>query len=99
MGGRSNLIIVPGYGPRVRFRAVWADLDSPDVEPPEGDDPPCTGCENSCARACPMDAFSTGRFSRTRCLARMDADRNSGRERIDTAGPANSPAPPETKGR
>ncbi|SCL75647.1 putative iron-sulfur cluster-binding protein [Methanoculleus chikugoensis] len=80
--GRSNLIIVPGYGPRVRFRAVWADLDSPDVEPPEGDDP-CTGCENSCARACPMDAFSTGRFSRTRCLARMDADRNSGRERID----------------
>ncbi|MDD4252785.1 MAG: hypothetical protein PHT74_06515 [Methanoculleus horonobensis] len=80
--GRNNLVIVPGYGSKIRFRAVWADLDCPEEPSPEGEDP-CTGCEGSCIRACPMGAFSTGKFSRARCLARMDADKNSGRERID----------------
>lgn len=80
--GRNNLVIVPGYGSKIRFRAVWADLDCPEEPSPEGEDP-CTGCEGSCIRACPMGAFSTGKFSRARCLARMDADKSSGRERID----------------
>ena len=80
--GRNNLVLVPGYGPKIRFRAVWADLDCPDEAFPEGDRP-CAGCEGYCTRACPMDAFSTGRFSRERCLARMNADKNSGRKRID----------------
>ncbi|WP_214020249.1 hypothetical protein [Methanoculleus sp.] len=80
--GRNNLVLVPGYGSKIRFRAVWADLECPDAEPPEGESP-CTGCEGYCINACPMDAFSTGRFSRERCLARMDADKNSGKERID----------------
>ncbi len=71
--GRNNLVLVPGYGPRIRFRAVWADLDCPEEPSPEGEDP----C------ACPMDAFSTGKYSREQCLARMNADKKSGRERID----------------
>ena len=80
--GRSNLVLVPGFGPRVRFRAVWADLNCPesDLSPT---DLPCAGCEQYCIRACPMDAFSTGRYSREQCLARMNADKASGRERID----------------
>ncbi|KLK87842.1 hypothetical protein SZ63_09560 [Methanoculleus sediminis] len=80
--GRNNLVLVPGYGPKVRFRAVWADLECPEEPSPEGDIP-CAGCEGYCTRACPMDAFPTGRFSRERCLARMNADRTSGRRRID----------------
>ena len=80
--GRNNLVLVPGYGPRIRFRAVWADLTSPDQDLP-GHDTPCAGCEGYCISACPMDAFATGRYSRDRCMARMDADKASGRERID----------------
>lgn len=80
--GRNNLVLVPGYGPRVRFRAVWADLEAPGRDLPEGD-LPCAGCEGCCTRACPMDAFRTGRYSRDRCMARMDADKTAGRGRID----------------
>lgn len=79
--GRNNLVLVPGYGPRVRFRAVWVELECPDRDLPKGD--LCAGCEGYCIRACPMDALSTGRFSRERCLERMNADKASGRERID----------------
>ncbi|PKL62725.1 MAG: hypothetical protein CVV31_04460 [Methanomicrobiales archaeon HGW-Methanomicrobiales-2] len=80
--GRSNLVLVPGFGPKIRFRAVWADLECPDEELPERD-LPCAGCEGHCVHVCPMDAFSAGRYSRERCLARMNADKASGRERID----------------
>lgn len=80
--GRNNLVLVPGYGPRVRFRAVWADLNCSDQDLPGGE-PSCAGCESPCIRACPMDAFSTGRYSRERCMARMNADKTSGRGRID----------------
>lgn len=80
--GRNNLVLVPGHGPRVRFRAVWTDLDCPDEEFPEGEDP-CAGCEGCCIRACPMDAFPAGRYSRARCMTRMDADKVSERDRID----------------
>lgn len=80
--GHNNLVLVPGYGPKIRFRAVWADLDCPEEPSPEGEDP-CAGCEEYCTRACPMDAFSTGTYSREQCLARMNADKKSGRERID----------------
>lgn len=80
--GMANLVLVPGYGPRVRFRAIWADLDCPDAGPAGGEDP-CAGCEEPCTRACPMDAFSSGRYSRDRCMARMDAGKTAGRDRID----------------
>ncbi|MCT8337196.1 hypothetical protein FKB36_06735 [Methanoculleus sp. Afa-1] len=80
--GRNNLVLVPGYGPRVRFRAVWADLNCPDAGL-AGEEDPCAGCEGACTRVCPMDAFPTGRYSRDRCMARMDADKTAGRGRID----------------
>lgn len=80
--GRNNLVIVPGYGPRVRFRAVWADLDCPGGEVPEVESP-CAGCEAPCIRACPMGSFATGRYSRERCLARLDVDKATGRGPIE----------------
>ncbi len=75
--GTNNLVLVPGFGPRVRFRAVWVDLISHDQDPP----PlvlPCDDCEIICHHACPMDSFSTGRYSRSRCMERMDADKEKG---------------------
>ena len=80
--GRNNLVIVPRYGPRVRFRAVWVDLDHP-AEGLPGPALPCADCEGYCTRACPMGAFETGLYSRERCLARMNADKAAGKERID----------------
>jgi epoxyqueuosine reductase len=81
--GRNNLVLVPGFGPRVRFRAVWVDLECPEQEALSAIEEPCAGCEEYCIRACPMDAFRTGRFSREKCLGRMTADKESGRERIE----------------
>ena len=80
--GRNNLVIVPRYGPRVRFRAVWVDLNHP-AEGHSGPALPCADCEGYCTRACPMGAFETGLYSRERCLARMNADKAAGREQID----------------
>jgi len=81
--GRNNLVIVPGYGPRVRFRAVWVDLTAPGEEELPAPVPPCADCPGYCIRVCPMDAFAAGRYNRARCMARMDADKASGRAQID----------------
>ncbi|NYT06366.1 MAG: hypothetical protein GKC04_08410 [Methanomicrobiales archaeon] len=78
--GRNNLVLVPGYGPRVRFRALWADLptDAPGaVAPPS----PCRDCNQPCENQCPYHAFEGGRYSRERCLQRMDADRAASGEK------------------
>jgi len=80
--GRNNLVIVPGYGAKIRFRAIWVDLDSPDRDLSIGEES-CAGCEGACIHACSMDAFRTGKYGRERCMARMNADRASGRGRID----------------
>ncbi|MDO9540617.1 MAG: hypothetical protein Q7J09_11540 [Methanocalculus sp.] len=80
--GRNNQVLVPGYGPRIRFRAVWADIES---DPPATitSEPPCRRCAGHCRRACPMGAFETGGFSRERCMQRMDADKGRNSETID----------------
>ena len=96
--GRNNLVIVPRHGPRVRFRAVWTDLDSPGGDLP-GEEPSCAGCEGCCVAACPMGSFVTGRFSRERCLARMDADKASGRGAIDHCRACELTCPGRTTGR
>lgn len=80
--GRNNLVLVPGYGPRIRFRAVWADIESV-LPAPVDHTNPCMKCPGYCQNACPMRAFETGIYSRERCLERMDADKMRGKERID----------------
>jgi ferredoxin len=80
--GRNNLVQVPGFGPRIRFRAVWADIES---DPPAPVDltNPCPECPGYCISTCPMRAFETGGYSRERCMQRMDADKNRNSEMID----------------
>jgi len=72
--GMNNLVLVPGHGPRIRFRALWTDL-----EPGEPDivdlGSPCEGCDRPCQPACPMDAFPDGEYRRSRCMERMNQDR------------------------
>lgn len=80
--GKNNLVLVPGYGPRIRFRAVWADLTSNPAAPMDHSSP-CRECPGYCISTCPMGAFETGRYSRERCMERMDADKKRGRESID----------------
>lgn len=75
--GKNNLVLVPGYGPRMRFRALWSDLAVGAV-PVNDRLSPCAGCPRPCRTHCPQEAFPGGSFSRERCLLRMNADKASG---------------------
>jgi len=72
--GRNNLVITPVFGPRVRFRALWVDFDT-ELPIRAACEPPCDVCDHPCETRCPQDALDEGRYSRDRCLARMDADK------------------------
>ena len=80
--GRNNLVITPRFGPRIRFRALWVDLEagSPPTPPRMS---PCDRCDRPCIRACPQDALEKESYSRGRCMARMESDRAAGGKRID----------------
>lgn len=72
--GNNNLVLVPGFGPRIRFRALWADMDVP--EPDLNEEPLfCEKCPNICQKQCPMKAFPEERYSRPKCMQRMDLDK------------------------
>ncbi|MBR1369217.1 hypothetical protein RJ53_06790 [Methanocalculus chunghsingensis] len=80
--GANNLVLVPGFGPRIRFRAVWVDLKTHDPNLP----PlvlPCADCGKLCHHACPMHSFSSGRYSRSRCMERMNKDKERGSGQAD----------------
>lgn len=74
--GRNNLVIVPGCGPSIRFRALWVDFDVPKPYVM-----PCTAvceeCSAPCQTACPMHAFSGGRYHRAPCLERIDVNKKT----------------------
>lgn len=82
--GRNNLVIVPGYGPRIRFRAVWTDLEPGEPAQPIVESP-CDRCPGSCRFSCPQHAFPGGRYDRAACLARMDADKASAARKVSPA--------------
>lgn len=54
--GRSNLLITPEFGPRVRLRAIGIGAALPPSEPLTVD--PCEGCAAPCRAACPRNAFA-----------------------------------------
>lgn len=80
--GRNNLVINPRFGPRLRFRALWVDLEigEPAIPPQES---PCNACDHPCENACPMDALEGGAYSRGRCMARMESDKAQKRKQVD----------------
>ncbi|KQC03713.1 MAG: hypothetical protein APR53_04685 [Methanoculleus sp. SDB] len=73
--GENNLVITPDFGPRVRFRALWVDIDT---EPPalqKQETPLCDTCDRPCKAQCPQHAFSGGHYSRERCAARLNTEK------------------------
>ena len=83
--GRNNLVIVPRFGPRVRFRALWADLEVENYVSPCMPSP-CEGCPRPCETACPQQALIGGTYSRQRCLRRMDEDKIQAAAQKQTSG-------------
>ncbi|WOF16012.1 hypothetical protein F1737_04485 [Methanoplanus sp. FWC-SCC4] len=72
--GKNNLLIVPFYGPRIRFRALWIDLEPP--EPSTSQKPLfCEECNSPCHIKCPMNAFFDGKYHREKCMERMNGNK------------------------
>jgi len=59
--GNNNLVITPGYGPRIRFRALLLDRQAEATGPLEFN--PCKGCKQPCRKACPIKAFQNTVYS------------------------------------
>jgi epoxyqueuosine reductase len=59
--GMNNLVITPGYGPRIRFRALLLDQAAEATGPVDFN--PCEGCRQPCRRACPAKAFQNSVYS------------------------------------
>lgn len=87
--GKNNLVITPGYGPRIRFRALLIDREADATGPLKFY--PCEGCEQPCREACPVKSFkktiysadalgqstlpgSNGTYDRVICNRKMDKD-------------------------
>ncbi|MFQ5811640.1 MAG: epoxyqueuosine reductase [Anaerolineae bacterium] len=70
--GKNNLVITPQFGPRVRLRALFLDVDLEPTGPIDFD--PCEGCDMPCRRACPRKAFRNGSYSRALCDLQMGED-------------------------
>jgi len=73
--GRNNLVITPEFGPCLRFRALWVDMDSEAPIRPAIESP-CETCDHPCETQCPQHALEGGRYSRTRCMSRMEAEKS-----------------------
>ncbi len=59
--GKNNLVITPGYGPRIRFRALLLDREAEPTGPLEFN--PCEDCNQPCRQACPVRAFQNTVYS------------------------------------
>ena len=59
--GKNNLVITPGYGPRIRFRALLLDREAEATGPLEFN--PCESCKQPCRKACPVKAFQNTVYS------------------------------------
>jgi epoxyqueuosine reductase len=71
--GRSNLLLYPDWGPRIRLRSILLPGDLQPTQPLEGFSP-CEAWEGFCQKACPMKAFPEGKYSRSICSRQMNID-------------------------
>jgi len=89
--GKSNILVTPEYGSRVRLRALTLSESFPSTGP--GTFNPCAMCEEICRKACPQNAFGEtiyqakdynqdilpgrdGNFNRPTCNVQMEKDNN-----------------------
>jgi epoxyqueuosine reductase len=71
--GKSNLLLHPEWGPRIRLRSILVEGDLQPNEPIEGFSP-CETCDTPCHKVCPQEAFSSGTYHRPNCITQLDAD-------------------------
>ncbi len=97
--GKNNLLVTPGFGPRVRLRALLTYELLASTDPIDFD--PCKDCSMPCRKDCPQEAFQskmysekefslhqlparTGVYSRHLCNVQMELDvYNSKKRRIN----------------
>jgi epoxyqueuosine reductase len=87
--GKSNILVTPEFGPRIRLRAMLLETEIASTGPIDFD--PCEDCDEFCRQACPQQAFDhhvfspeeigieklpgrNGRFSRSSCNIQMGKD-------------------------
>jgi epoxyqueuosine reductase len=70
--GVNNMLLVPRYGPNLRFRALLINASLPAAAKP--DYSPCDGCDRPCLNICPEGALAEGTFNREACLRHMAKD-------------------------
>ena len=98
--GKNNLLVTPGFGPRVRVRAMLISEMLPQTDRVDFD--PCKDCRMPCREACPQSAFlnktysenefglsqlpaRTGVYNRNLCNTQMEEDILTG-DRIAVQG-------------
>jgi epoxyqueuosine reductase QueG len=69
--GLNNLVLTRRFGPRVRFGAIFTDLDLPADHPLL--DYYCVSC-SLCIAACPTSALTPSGFERSRCIGEFAPD-------------------------
>lgn len=74
--GKSNLLLHPVWGPKVRLRSVLIQDHLPPAVPLQGFDP-CHRCARPCRTACPQDAFAGGEYRRPSCASQLESDREN----------------------
>jgi epoxyqueuosine reductase len=70
--GINNMLVVPRYGPNLRFRALL--VNAPLLPAKRSDYSPCEGCDKPCLYVCPEGALDGGIFNREACLRHMAKD-------------------------
>jgi epoxyqueuosine reductase len=71
--GRSNLLLNPVWGPRIRLRSILLEGDLPTTKALD-DFAPCESCDEFCQKACPTKAFPQGKYHRPICRLQMETD-------------------------
>jgi len=96
--GKNNMLVTPSYGPRIRLRALFLDVEIEPTGPVAFD--PCTDCKMYCRRVCPEKAMNIkvpffesidysldmpardGVYNREICNIRMEKDVAESKEKI-----------------
>jgi len=74
--GKNNLLIHPGFGPRVRFRAHLVGASLTPSTPLEFD--PCLDCRKPCLGVCPEKALDHRGYWTEKCQVRLDREFEEG---------------------
>ena len=83
--GKSNLLVTPAYGPRVRLKALALEVEMPPTEGPP-DFAPCSSCAAPCLTVCPQGAFVSATYDRARCRIQMTIDESTPLDPRDPEG-------------